>query len=306
MGLAMGLTAIGIVMSPWGKQSGGHFNPAITLTYYRLGKVEFWDFWFYVAAQFVGAIAGVCAARYVLLGALGDDAVRYAVTVPGVFGRGIAFAAEVTISFLLMFTILVATNRASLERYTPFVVGALIATYIAFETPLSGMSTNPARTFSSALHANHWQSLWIYFVAPITGHAWGCRGLPACPERGLSLLREAPPLQRQTLYLSSRRIWGRVVPTSERKPVSTLQQRLDEFKAIFESGAPPYNAPREAIERMHRATAELKASSVVSRALKIDDRVPAFSLFNQDHVLVSLKTLLQDGPVVVSFFRGHW
>ena len=53
-------------MSPWGKQSGGHFNPAITFTFYRLGKVEFWDLWFYVVAQFVGAIGGVCIARYVL------------------------------------------------------------------------------------------------------------------------------------------------------------------------------------------------------------------------------------------------
>jgi aquaporin Z len=169
MGLAMGLTIVAIVMSPWGKQSGGHFNPAVTLTFYRLGKVEFWDFWFYVIAQFVGAIGGVCLARYVLQGALGDDAVRYAVTAPGVFGRGIAFAAELTISFILMITILVVTNRAKLERYTPFLAGALIAIYIAFETPLSGMSTNPARTFSSALHAGYWHALWIYFIAPTMG-----------------------------------------------------------------------------------------------------------------------------------------
>jgi aquaporin Z len=43
MGLAVGATVIAIVMTPWGKQSGGHFNPALTLTFYRLGKVEFWD-----------------------------------------------------------------------------------------------------------------------------------------------------------------------------------------------------------------------------------------------------------------------
>src|SRR5215469_935091 len=169
MGLAMGLTIVAIVMSPWGKQSGGHFNPAITLTFYRLGKVEFWDFWFYVIAQFLGAIGGVCLARYVLHRALGDDAVRYAVTVQGIFGRDIAFAAELTISFILMLTILVVTNRARLERYTPFFAGALIAIYIAFETPLSGMSTNPARTFSSALHAGYWHALWIYFIAPTMG-----------------------------------------------------------------------------------------------------------------------------------------
>src|SRR5215471_19594099 len=56
MGLAMGTTAIAIVMSPWGKRSGGHFNPAITLTFYRLGKIEFWDAWFYGIAQFLGAL----------------------------------------------------------------------------------------------------------------------------------------------------------------------------------------------------------------------------------------------------------
>lgn len=169
MGLAMGLTIVAIVMSPWGKQSGGHFNPAITVTFYHLGKVEFWDSWFYIVAQFVGAIAGVCVARYLLRGALGDDAVRYAVTVPGVFGSGVAFAAELTISFVLMFTILIATNRARMAPYTPYFAGALIALYIILETPLSGMSTNPARTLGSALHAGYWQALWIYFVAPTMG-----------------------------------------------------------------------------------------------------------------------------------------
>jgi len=109
-GLAMGATLIGIIMTPWGKQSGGHFNPAITLTYYRLGKVEFWDAWFYVVAQFLGAIGGVCLARFALLGALGNDAVHYAVTVPGRYGSAVAFVAELTISFILMITVLFATN----------------------------------------------------------------------------------------------------------------------------------------------------------------------------------------------------
>ncbi len=88
--------------------------------------------------------------------------------------------------------------------------------------------------------------------------------------------------------------------------MANLQQRLDEFKQSFESGAPPFNAPREAIEQMHRATAELKASGIEGRALKAGDRAPAFSLFNQDHVQVSSSELLHEGPLVVSFFRGHW
>ncbi len=90
------------------------------------------------------------------------------------------------------------------------------------------------------------------------------------------------------------------------KTVASLQSRLEEFKKAFESGAPPYNAPREAIETMHRATAELKASGLENRALKVGDRAPQFSLFNQDHVKVNSGDLLRQGPIVVSFFRGHW
>lgn len=88
--------------------------------------------------------------------------------------------------------------------------------------------------------------------------------------------------------------------------MSNLQDRLDEFKKTFESGAPPYNAPYEAIEWMHRATAELKASAMEGRALKVGDRAPSFTLFNQDHVQVASADLLRQGPLVVSFFRGHW
>lgn len=88
--------------------------------------------------------------------------------------------------------------------------------------------------------------------------------------------------------------------------MSSLQDRLDEFKRVLESGAPPYNVPREAIEIMHRATAELKASGIEDRALKVDDRAPSFTLFNQDHVRVASTDLPREGPLVISFFRGHW
>jgi hypothetical protein len=88
--------------------------------------------------------------------------------------------------------------------------------------------------------------------------------------------------------------------------LASLQFRLDEFKRAFESGAPPYNAPHEAIEMMHRATAELKASGIENTALKVGDSAPEFSLFNQDHVKVNSANLLRQGPMVVSFFRGHW
>ncbi len=88
--------------------------------------------------------------------------------------------------------------------------------------------------------------------------------------------------------------------------MTSLQARLDEFKKSFESGGPPYNAPLEAIETMHRATSELKASGAEARALKVGDRAPSFTLFNQDHAQVASSDLLREGPLVVSFFRGHW
>jgi hypothetical protein len=88
--------------------------------------------------------------------------------------------------------------------------------------------------------------------------------------------------------------------------MSTLNQRLQDFKNTFESGAPPYHATREAVETMHRATAELKASGAEQGSLKVGDRAPDFSLFNQDHVQIDSAALLREGPLVVSFFRGHW
>jgi hypothetical protein len=88
--------------------------------------------------------------------------------------------------------------------------------------------------------------------------------------------------------------------------MATLQSRLDEFKKAFESGAPPYNAPHEVIETMHRATAELKASGLENNVLKVGDGAPQFSLFNQDHVHVNSAELIRQGSLVVSVFRGHW
>jgi aquaporin Z len=169
MGVLIGSAVVAIVMTPWGKQSGGHFNPAMTLTFYRLGKLAFWDMLFYVAAQFAGAAAGVGIAAYVLGDAPRSAAVRYAVTVPGIFGNAGAFAGELVISFILMTTILFASNREALARYPPYLVGVLYAAFITFESPLSGMSMNPARTFGSAFRAGYWQAFWIYLIAPTLG-----------------------------------------------------------------------------------------------------------------------------------------
>src|SRR5213595_3365755 len=168
-GIAMGGTAIALVFSPLGKRSGAHFNPAVTLTFWRLGKVKDWDTVFYIVAQFVGGILGVFAVALIVGEALSHPAVHYAATLPGPQGMAIAFIAEFAIAFVLMSVVLRVSNTPHIARYTGLFAGALVATYITLESPLSGMSMNPARTFGSAFVGHLWTGLWIYFTAPPLG-----------------------------------------------------------------------------------------------------------------------------------------
>ena len=169
LGGVMALTAVGVIYSPWGQQSGAHMNPAITLTYLRLEKIAPPDAVFYVLAQFLGGLAGVLLVATVLDGLLSHPPVNFAVTMPGVYGPAAAFGAEAAIAFLMMLMVLTTTNNARVSRFTGVFAGLLIACYVTFEAPISGFGMNPARSFASALPARSWAFLWIYFVAPLLG-----------------------------------------------------------------------------------------------------------------------------------------
>jgi aquaporin Z len=169
MGLAMGLTAVGLIHSPWGRRSGAHLNPAVTLAFLRLKKTTPPDALFYSLFQSLGGTAGLFLVSLLLGGPLMDPSVRYVATVPGPHGASWAFAAEALISFALMLAVLATSNHARLARWTPFVAGALVATWITVEAPVSGMSMNPARSFASALNARLWTSFWVYLLAPPLG-----------------------------------------------------------------------------------------------------------------------------------------
>jgi aquaporin Z len=170
-GIAMGLTAICIIRSPIGQRSGAHMNPAVTIAYWWLGKIRTPDAVGYVVAQFAGGVAGVYLGDLILGTPLRHAAVNYVVTVPGSAGPLMAFEAEALISFLMMSTVLLVSNSRSLSRLTPIFAGLLVATFITFESPLSGMSMNPARTVGSAAAASDWTALWVYFAAPIPAMA---------------------------------------------------------------------------------------------------------------------------------------
>ena len=168
-GVAMGLTAIGLIYSPFGKQSGAQMNPAVTLSFLRLGKMRATDAAFYILFQCLGGLAGVLLVSAAFPAFVSDLAVNYAATLPGPQGAAVAFLAEFAISFGLMAMVLQFTSRPKLERWTGVAAGVLIAAYITVEAPLSGMSMNPARTLASALPAGNLMSLWLYVAAPLLG-----------------------------------------------------------------------------------------------------------------------------------------
>ena len=169
IGAAMGLTAAALIYSPWGRRSGAHMNPAITLAFYRLDKVEPWDAAFYVVAQFAGGVAGVLLAQALLGSPFTAPPVRDIATVPGPAGAVAAFAGEFVISLTMMSMVLYTSNHPRLKPWTGAFSGLLIVAFVVFESPLSGFSMNPARTVASALPSGVWTSAWIYFVAPTLG-----------------------------------------------------------------------------------------------------------------------------------------
>jgi aquaporin Z len=169
MGLAMGLTAVVNIYSPWGKRSGAHYNPATTLTFWRLGKVSGRDAAFYTLSQFAGAVAGVLLVALTLRSAYLDPPVLATVTRAGPAGEVVAFLAEAALAFVLISVVLAATNSPRLAPYTGLAVGLLVAVYITIEDPLSGMSMNPARSFAPAVVSGTWDGLWVYFAAPPFG-----------------------------------------------------------------------------------------------------------------------------------------
>ncbi len=166
LGLIMG-AYIAVVIYLFGEKSGAHINPATTWAFFRLGKINFADSVFYTLAQFAGAVAAALVLKIALGAWFAHSLVNFGVTKPMPPHDSVsAFVAEFIISFGLMFVVLIFISSKRLEKYAAVVTGILIALYLIFELPFSGMSLNPARSFAAAFAANEWEHLWIYFVAP--------------------------------------------------------------------------------------------------------------------------------------------
>lgn len=168
IGIAMGLTAIAIIYSPWGKRSGAHINPAVTLTFARLRKIDPLDAWFYIIFQIGGALIGVVIVALLLGETFTDPPIAYIATVPN-GDVAIAFLAETAIASIMMIMVLVTANKPRLAPHTGLFAGLLVMVYVVFESPISGFGMNPARSLASAIPSGIWTGIWIYMVAPILG-----------------------------------------------------------------------------------------------------------------------------------------
>ena len=169
IGIAMGFTATALIYSPWGKQSGAHMNPAVTLTFYRLGKVQPWDALFYILFQCLGGLTGVYLIALLLGKVFTQSPVSYVVTVPGASGWIAALVGELVIAFLMMMTVLLTSNNKQLNRFTGLFAGCLVMLYVTLEAPFSGFGMNPARSLASAFPAQIWTAFWLYAIVPPSG-----------------------------------------------------------------------------------------------------------------------------------------
>lgn len=166
-GFLFGGIGASIALSPLGRVSGAHINPIVSLGFRLAGRLSLKMTLVYILAQLLGATLGVLP--LLLWGDMGKS-VMYGATVTGAgFSTLEAFLGEVitTFSMISLLTIFLAFRR--IRRFTPGLFPPLYAFMSWAESPISGTSTNPARSFGPALVSGQWQGWWIYWLGPMTG-----------------------------------------------------------------------------------------------------------------------------------------
>lgn len=167
-GLLFAGSAALFAISPPGKLSGAHINPAVSLAFWLQGKMYNHDLMGYMVAQFIGGIFGI----FLLTQVWGEHAatVNYGMTLPGQgYSLWFVFFAEVFITGLLVLALFIFLGSKNLMKWTPLMVWLLVAGMVWIEAPISGTSLNPARSFAPALASGLWEFQWLYFVAPTLG-----------------------------------------------------------------------------------------------------------------------------------------
>lgn len=162
-----------MALSPWGRRSGAHLNPAVTLAFWIQGKVHPHDVLGHVLGQALGAVAGTGAVA-LLWGATGQ-AVRLGATTPGrAMGDWQAVGVEALMTATLVLMILLLTSDARTARWTPLGNLLLVAVLVWRVAPLTGTSLNPARSLGPAVLLPSMSSFWVYLLGPLSGSLAAC------------------------------------------------------------------------------------------------------------------------------------
>lgn len=167
-GLLFAGTGSLVAVSPLGRRSGAHLNPAVTVAFWLRHHVHPNDLAGYVVAQCAGALVGTALVR-VLWGSIALS-VHVGLTEPG---HGLnapeAAAVECLMTMALVLTILVMVSSARRARWTPLVLWPVIAALVWQGAPWTGTSLNPARSLAPAIVLSSFANLWVYLVGPLSG-----------------------------------------------------------------------------------------------------------------------------------------
>lgn len=168
MGLAMGLTAAGLVYSPWGKQSGAHMNPSVSLTFFRLGKISPWDLCFYITFQLLGVALGALIGTRLITPHLVHPIAEYVVTVPSMGHWTFALGFEGAIGFVTMLVVLYFSNHKEWEPLTGWMAGGVIFFYYVLASPFHVVSLDAVHPEESVIGTLGSAAL-VYFTTPPLG-----------------------------------------------------------------------------------------------------------------------------------------
>ncbi|MDX2697510.1 hypothetical protein Sipo8835_11755 [Streptomyces ipomoeae] len=170
----VGVALAWALSSSWGRQSGGHLNPAVTLALWVTGAFPGRRVLPYVAAQLAGSVAGTGLARLVWGPVVGARMDYAAVRPAPALSAAALFTAEAAATAAILAVALLLMSRPAWACWIPLALPAATAVVIVTLGTLTGGSANPARQFGPALWAHqsvHWSHLWVYLVAPLAGAA---------------------------------------------------------------------------------------------------------------------------------------
>ena len=161
--LAFGVAVAAMVFA-FGRLSGAHINPAVTLAFWFSGRFPRPHLMPYIISQLLGAF---CAS--ILLHFMAPSHPDLGSTYPTV-GMTASVILEVLLTFILMWVILwVSTGSKEIGKWAPIAIGGTVFLEAYLAGPLTGASMNPARSFGPALASGQLAHLWMYLLAPVMG-----------------------------------------------------------------------------------------------------------------------------------------